>query len=57
MSADHRASADPDAPEAFNQVRLSDWLRDQDARHLALFARAARVSDTSFLAPLLDEPQ
>lgn len=53
----------PDDPDtspaelvAARRVRLSDWLRDQDARDLATFARAARGSDTSFLGHLLDDP-
>lgn len=55
MSPEHNADASPDELVAAHRVRLSEWLRDQNARHLATFARAARGSDTSFLGHLLDD--
>lgn len=32
---------------------MSDWLRDQDVVHLAVFARAARLSGASFMSHVL----
>ena len=55
MCPDHDPSAS-DETVSTRGGRLPDWLRDQDARDLAEFARAVRESETSFLGHLLDGP-